>query len=212
MIQRDVLLALIKIAKEQSKKYFIVISNMGTTMFGSVDDPNLFAGVLEELNLDFKIHIDAAFGGFIYPFSNGRKDIGLDNPYIDSITIDAHKMLQAPYGTGIFICKKGLIHNVRTKEAQYVNGMDLTLSGSRSGANAIAVWMILFSYDPHQWFEKISVLLMHTEWFCKQLDMLGIGYYRNPHMNIVTMKSEGIPIELEHAFDLVPEMHDGTNK
>jgi tyrosine decarboxylase/aspartate 1-decarboxylase len=39
------------------------------------------------------------------------------NPKISSITIDAHKMLQAPYGTGIFICRKGLIENVLTKEA-----------------------------------------------------------------------------------------------
>lgn len=63
-------------------------------------------------------------------------------------------MLQAPYGTGIFICRKGLIENVLTKEAQYVEGMDLTLCGSRSGANAIAVWMILFSYGPHKWFKN----------------------------------------------------------
>jgi len=212
MIQREVLFDLIKIAKSEGKKYFIVVSNMATTMFGSVDDPNLFVEVLQELDVDFKIHIDAAFGGFIYPFSKNREEIGLDNPYINSITIDAHKMLQAPYGTGVFICKKGLIHNVLTKEAQYVNGMDLTLSGSRSGANAMAVWMILFSYGPHTWFEKIAVLLMRTKWLCDQLDALSIDYYRNPHMNIVTMKSDGITSEVEDRFDLVPETHDGNNK
>ena len=52
-------------------------------------------------------------------------------------------MLQAPYGTGVYISRKGLIENVLTKEAEYVEGMDLTLCGSRSGANAIAVYMIL---------------------------------------------------------------------
>ena len=212
MIQREVLFDLIKAAKEQGKKHFIVISNMATTMFGSVDDPSLFADVMEELNVNFKIHIDAAFGGFIYPFSKGREDIGLNTPHINSITIDAHKMLQAPYGTGVFICKKGLIQNVLTKEAQYVNGMDLTLCGSRSGANAMAVWMILFSYGPHKWFEKISVLLMRTKWFCDQLDNLNIDYYRHPHMNIVTMKSDNIPVEVEKKYDLVPETHDGNNK
>ena len=212
LIQKNVLFDLIKTAKEQGKKYFIVVSNMATTMFGSVDDPNLFVDVLQELNVDFKIHIDAAFGGFIYPFSKNREEIGLDNPYINSITIDAHKMLQAPYGTGVFICKKGLIQNVLTKEAQYVNGMDLTLSGSRSGANAMAVWMILFSYGPHTWFEKIAVLLMRTKWLCDQLDALNIDYYRHPHMNIVTMKSDGIPVEAEDKFDLVPETHNGNNK
>ena len=87
-------------------------------------------------------------------------------------------MLQSPYGTGICICRKGLIENVLTKEAEYVEGMDLTLCGSRSGANAIAVYMILLTYGPHGWYEKISVLLMRTHWFCKQLDVLNIKYYR----------------------------------
>ena len=135
-------------------------------------DPNLFANVLTDLKVDFKIHIDGAFGGFIYPFSKGDISVGFDNPHISSITIDAHKMLQAPYGTGIFMSRKNLIENVLTKEAQYVNGMDLTLCGSRSGANALAVWMILFSYGPHKWFEKISVLLMRTQWLCEQLNAL----------------------------------------
>ena len=90
--------------------------------------------------------------------------------------------------------------------------MDLTLCGSRSGANALAVWMILFSYGPHTWFEKISVLLMRTKWFCEQLDEMGIEYYRHPKMNIVTMKSDKISQKLEEKFDLVPETHDGKNK
>lgn len=211
-IDRSVLEELIAKAKSEGKKYFIVVSNMATTMFGSVDDPDLYASVLNAFDLEFKIHIDGAFGGFIYPFGTAKEDIGFNNPNISSITIDAHKMLQAPYGTGVFICRKGLIQHVLTEEAQYVNGMDLTLSGSRSGANAMAVWMILFSYGPHKWFEKISVLLMRTQWLCDQLDELGIGYYRHPNMNIVTMKSDKIPAELEDRFDLVPETHDGNNK
>ena len=212
IINKTVLTGLIKDAKEKGKKYFIVVSNMATTMFGSVDDPNIFASVMTDLSVEFKIHIDAAFGGFIYPFSKGGEEINFENEHISSITIDAHKMLQAPYGTGVFICRKGLIQNVLTEEAQYVNGMDLTLCGSRSGSSAVAVWMILFSYGPHKWYEKISVILMRTQWFCDQLDELNIGYYRNPHMNIVTMKSDKISEQVAEKFDLVPETHDGNNQ
>ncbi len=212
LIDKTVLKNHIEIAKTNGKKYFIVVSNMATTMFGSVDDPDLFAEVLSDLEVKFKIHIDGAFGGFIYPFNKERQAIDFSNPHIDSITIDAHKMLQAPYGTGVFLSRKGLINNVLTKEAQYVNGMDLTLCGSRSGANALAVWMILFSYGPHRWFEKINILLMRTNWFCEHLDEMGIDYYRHPKMNIVTMKSEKISKKIEEKFDLVPETHDGNNK
>jgi tyrosine decarboxylase/aspartate 1-decarboxylase len=210
IIDKKVLINYVTTAKENGKKYFIVVSNMATTMFGSVDDPNLFATVLTDLKVDFKIHIDGAFGGFIYPFSKGEISIDFDNQHIDSIAIDAHKMPQAPYGTGIFMCRKNLIENVLTKEAHYVNGMDLTLCGSRSGANALAVWMILFSYGPHKWFEKISIILMRTKWLCEQLDALKIGYYRHANMNIVTMKSKGIPKEIAKKFDLVPDTHNSN--
>jgi glutamate/tyrosine decarboxylase-like PLP-dependent enzyme len=195
----------------EGKKYFMVISNMATTMFGSVDNPDMFAEILTKHNVEFKIHIDGAFGGFIYPISNKKSTINFQNPHISSITIDAHKMLQAPYGTGVFLCRKGLIENVLTKEAQYVDGMDLTIVGSRSGANAIAVWMILFSYGYYGWFEKINTLLLRTEWFCKQLNKLNIEYFRGKYMNIVTIKSKYVPESLALKYGLVPDTHDGIN-
>lgn len=202
----------IKDAQEKGKKYFIVIANMGTTMFGSVDNTDVYTDILQKLGAHFKMHVDAAYGGFIYPFSNPASELHFGSPHVSSLTIDAHKMLQAPYGTGIFICRKGLIENVLTKEAEYVEGMDLTLCGSRSGANAVAVWMILFTYGAHAWFEKISVLQMRTAWLCKQFDLLGIHYFRNPYMNIVTIKSNGISESVAQKFDLVPQKHDPTNK
>jgi len=202
----------IKAALGKGKKYFIVVANMGTTMFGSVDDPTVFTDALKEYQLPFRLHIDGAYGGFVYPFGDFENQINFTNPDITSITIDAHKMLQAPYGTGIFVCRKGLIENVLTSEAKYVEGMDLTLCGSRSGANAVAVWVILTTYGPHKWYEKISVIKMRTNWLCKQLDQLGVTYFREPEMNIVTIRSECVPEELAHKYNLVPQTHDESNQ
>jgi glutamate/tyrosine decarboxylase-like PLP-dependent enzyme len=185
---------------------------MGTTMFGSVDNPEDYIAVFEKLDLHYKLHIDGAYGGFVYPFSNQQSVINFSNPKISSITIDAHKMLQAPYGTGVFICRKGYIENVLTKEAEYVEGMDLTLCGSRSGANAVAVWMILFTYGPNGWFEKVSVLQMRTQFLCNQLDAMQIQYFREPFMNIVTIKAEYIPIKVAEKYGLVPQQHDENNQ
>ena len=197
--------------KKEGKKYFIVVSNMATTMFGSVDNPTVFSDVLLKHNLEFRIHLDGAFGGFVYPINSEKTTVNFSNKYISSITIDAHKMLRSPYGAGIFLCRKGLIKNVLTEEAQYVSGMDLTLSGSRAGVSAIAVWMILFSYGPYGWFEKISVLLMRTQWLCDELDKLAIKYYRHPRMNIVTMHADKISDDLMYKYDLVPETHNGNH-
>ncbi len=204
--------SIVKTATENGKKYFIVISNLATTMFGSVDDPDVYTNILEKLKLPYKLHIDGAYGGFVYPFSNLKSTINFANPRVSSITIDAHKMLQAPYGTGVYLCRKGLIENVLTKEAEYVEGMDLTLCGSRSGANAVAVFMILFTYGPYGWYEKISVLQMRTKWICKQLDLLNIKYFREANMNIVTIHSEYIPHDIALKYDLVPEQHNDQNK
>lgn len=211
-IEKEALEDIIVKAKENGKKYFIIVANMGTTMFGSVDNPDDYTTLLEKHEVDYKLHIDGAYGGFVYPFSNQKSKINFSNSKISSITIDAHKMLQSPYGTGVFICRKGLIENVLTKEAQYVEGMDLTLCGSRSGANAIAVWMILFTYGPYGWFEKISILQMRTLFLCNELDQLNIKYFREPFMNIVTIHSEYIPREIAKKYDLVPEQHNENNK
>ena len=199
-------------AKNKGKKYFIAVSNLGTTMFGSVDNPEVYISALENQQVMYRLHIDGAYGGFVYPFSNRDSGINFNNPKISSITIDAHKMLQAPYGTGIYICRKGLIENTLTKEAEYVEGMDLTLCGSRSGANAVAVWMILFTYGGHGWFEKVSILQMRTQFLCQELNKLGVKYFREPFMNIVTIDSSDLPKTLAEKYRLVPQQHQGDNK
>lgn len=192
-------------AKEAGIKYLIVHLSMGTTIFGSVDDPYSFLEVVKNHFTHYFVHVDAAFGGFIYPFSSPKNDLSFKNPEISSITIDAHKMLQAPYGTGIFLCRKGLIENVQTPEAAYVYGSDFTLCGSRSGANAVSIWMILMTYGAEGWKEEIQKLLNRTQYICNELDSLGVQYYRNPYMNIVTIKAEFLSKELVKKYFLVAD-------
>lgn len=211
-IQEETLDKLVKEAKAKGKKYFIVISNMGTTMFGSVDDPDLYAKVFDDNGVEYKIHVDGAFGGFIYPVDNINCKTDFSNKNVSSITLDGHKMLQAPYGTGIFVCRKNLIHNTLTEEATYIENLDVTISGSRSGANAVAIWMVLCSHGPYGWMEKINKLRNRTEWLCKELDKLGIKYYKEENMNIVTMEEQYVSHEIADKYFLVPEVHNETNK
>ena len=180
---------------------------MMTTMFGSVDIPAYYIQALEEKNLPYFIHVDGAYEGFYYPFSEKGHAMNFRNPKISSITLDAHKMAQAPYGTGIFIVRQKLIQYANTKEASYVEGEDFTLIGSRSGANAAAVWMILFKYGPFGYMEKIFVLQKRTSWMCNQLDKLKTPYFRNPAANIITLKPEGVSAHIAHKYVLVPDNH-----
>lgn len=198
----------IEYQQKNGAKAFIVVANMMTTMFGSVDDPDIYSAVLEKKDLPHFIHVDGAYGGFYFPFSQKDHPLDFRNSKISSVTLDAHKMAQAPYGTGIFIIRKDLIQYANTKEASYVEGEDFTLIGSRSGANAVAVWMILSKYGPFGYMEKIFVLQKRAAWMCEQLDKLNIEYYRHPSSNIITIKSEFLNTDLAHKYGLVPDNHN----
>jgi glutamate/tyrosine decarboxylase-like PLP-dependent enzyme len=206
-IDVDYLNTLVVQKKEEGKKYFIVVVNMMTTMFGSVDDVDNYIDVLDNFDFKYKIHVDGAFGGFFYPFTEAKCKIDFSNPKIDSVTLDAHKMLQAPYGTGIFLIRKEYIKHVTTSSASYVEGEDSTLIGSRSGANAIAIWMILMTYGPYGWDEKIAIFLKRTSWLVERLKNKKIAFYRHEYSNIVTIKSNYYNRDLADEYGLVPEDH-----
>ena len=103
------------------------------------------------------------------------------------------------------------MHYTFTESAKYVSGHDITLVGSRSGANAIAVWMILMTYGPHEWYEKIQTLILRTNWLCKQLDQLNIRYYRNPYSNIVSIYARQFSPEISEKYGLVPDNHESPS-
>jgi tyrosine decarboxylase/aspartate 1-decarboxylase len=195
-------------ALASGKKYFIPVLNLGTTMFGSVDDIDKITNLFNLMKLTYKLHVDAAYGGFIYPFTNTENNYNFNNPYISSIALDAHKMLQAPYGTGIFLTRKNMMNYVRTNKASYVMGSDYTLCGSRSGANAVCVWMILHSHGSSGWLFKMSQLMDRANNVCEKLDELGVEYFRNPSLNIITIKSKYISEQLAKQYLLVPDSYE----
>ena len=210
-LTKESIIAQIGQAKAQGKRFFIVVANMMTTMFGSVDDIDLYIECLKGSKVKFKMHVDGAFGGFYYPFANENNTLNFQNEHVTSVSLDAHKMAQAPYGTGIFIVKKGFMKYVSTQEASYVKGQDSTLIGSRSGANAIAVWMILMKHGPFGWYERIYILQKRATWFCEQLSDQGIDFFRFPSTNIITIKGKSISKTTAEKFGLVPDNHQNPN-
>jgi glutamate/tyrosine decarboxylase-like PLP-dependent enzyme len=200
LILHDVLLA--------GYKYFIVNVNMSTTMFGSVDDINKIVDLLDLFHLNYKIHIDGAYGGFIFPFTNTENPFTFKNKAISSFSIDGHKMLQAPYGTGIFLIRKDFLKYVCTNEAGYVKGKDYTLCGSRSGANAVCVWMILRTHGSIGWSVKMHQLVDRANSICERLNEMGVKYFRHPYLNIVTIDANFMSGELARKYHLVPDNHE----
>lgn len=189
-------------------RYFIIVANLSTTMFGSVDDINMLGDYFYQQGLPFKIHVDAAYGGFIYPFTHPESEYTFKNPYITSITADGHKMLQTPYGTGLFLVRKGYFQYVKTDEANYIPGKDYTLCGSRSGANAISIWMILMIHGSEGWKYKMDTLCDRTERICNRLTRMKVPFFRDPHLNIIALKASYISPALAKKYYLVADSYE----
>ncbi|UKJ06784.1 pyridoxal-dependent decarboxylase [Solitalea lacus] len=195
-------------ARDCGINYFIVVMNLSTTMFGSVDDIDRVAGYFDSTGVEYKVHVDGAYGGFIYPFTNPDSRYTFQNKYITSFTSDGHKMLQTPYGTGLFLIRKGFMEYVCTDEAQYIPGKDYTICGSRSGANAISIWMILMTHGSAGWQYKMESLCDRTSRICSKLDEMGVKYFRNPHINIITIKSGDVSKQLAEKYHLVADSYE----
>ncbi len=81
---------------------FLVVASAGTTNTGAVDPIGEVAAVAraEELWL----HVDGAYGGFFQLTERGRERFdGIEAA--DSITLDPHKGLFLPYGTGALVVR-----------------------------------------------------------------------------------------------------------
>jgi len=207
-MSEEVLREQISQARAKGVKYLVLIANMSTTMFGSVDDLERNLSIIKETDLPYKVHADGAFGGFIYPFTNPHNPLDFSNPEITSITLDAHKMLMAPYGTGMFLIRKGWMHYSATEEAQYVQGLDFTICGSRNGAQAVSIWMILTTHGPNGWRQNIHSLMNETDRLANSLDDLEIEYFRESNMNIIAIKAQYVPKGLPAKYRLVADNFD----
>lgn len=194
-------------AVKKGINYFIVVANMSTVMFGSTDNIEKLCTLFNIHHLNFKLHVDATFGGFMYPFSNNESLYRFTNPAVSSIALDAHRILQAPYGCGVFLARKELVKYVQSPEVTYVKGTDHTLNGSRNGAGAVAIWMILHAYGSGNWATRMSELAEKTNNFSHRLHEAGIAHFHEPNSNVICIRSEFVPAYLASEYYLVPDTH-----
>jgi aromatic-L-amino-acid decarboxylase len=83
---------------------FAVVSSAGTTNTGAVDPLEAIADVCQREGLWH--HIDGAYGAFFYLVEDLRDTLrGL--PRADSLTLDPHKGMFLPYGTGALLVRDG---------------------------------------------------------------------------------------------------------
>jgi tyrosine decarboxylase/aspartate 1-decarboxylase len=125
-----------------------VVGTMGTTATGSVDAlPEILA--LREKH-DFRVHADAAYGGYFVLAQNLGENAARAFARIgeaDSIVIDPHKHGLQPYGCGCVLFRDAAVGRLYKHDSPYtyfssaeLHLGEISLECSRPGAAAAALW------------------------------------------------------------------------
>lgn len=128
-----------------------VVATLGTTAAGRVDPlPEILA--LRE-RYDFRLHVDAAYGGYFTLASNLDAEArgAFDRIHeADSIVIDPHKHGLQPYGCGCVLFRDPGVGRFYQHESPYtyfsspdLHLGEISLECSRPGAAAVALWTTL---------------------------------------------------------------------
>jgi len=125
-----------------------VVATLGTTATGSVDPLAEILALRERY--EFRVHVDAAYGGYFKLASNlgalAEKSFACIAE-ADSIVIDPHKHGLQPYGCGCVLFRDPTVGKLYKHESPYtyfssaeLHLGEISLECSRPGAAAAAVW------------------------------------------------------------------------
>jgi tyrosine decarboxylase/aspartate 1-decarboxylase len=135
-----------------------VVVTLGATAIGSVDPLDRILPLQKKYK--FRIHVDAAYGGYFTLAANLSSDTrtAFDAiPHADSIVIDPHKHGLQPYGCGSVLFRDPAVGRFYKHDSPYTyfSSKDLhlgeiSLECSRAGAAAVALWATqqLLPYTP----------------------------------------------------------------
>ena len=125
-----------------------VVATMGTTATGAVDP--LAAIVDLRRRHDFRIHADAAYGGYFLLADNLADETKLAVEFVReaaSVVIDPHKHGLQPYGCGCVLFRDPSVGRLYRHDSPYtyytsteMHLGEIALECSRPGAAAVALW------------------------------------------------------------------------
>lgn len=117
--------AAIREDRAAGRRPFLLVATAGTTNTGAIDPIAPLADVARAHDLWF--HVDACYGGFFILTERGRGRLrGIERA--DSITLDPHKSLFLPFGTGTLLVRDprrlAAAHSADAGHADYLQDVD----------------------------------------------------------------------------------------
>lgn len=162
---------------------------IGTTFTGQMDpveDINqLLLNIKQEKGWDIPIHVDAASGGFIAPFSNQELKWDFQLEQVRSINVSGHKYGLVYPGIGWLIFKDqsdlpdDLIFNVN-----YLGGLmpNYSLNFSKGSGMIIAQYYNLLRLGKEGYADIVNNMLLNANYLASNLEDLGVFEIVNPEL------------------------------
>ena len=185
---------------------FMLVASAGTTNTGAVDPLQDLAAICAQENL--WLHVDAAYGGFFCLTREGRQTLaGAERA--DSITLDPHKGLFLPYGTGALLVRDGAaLRRAHSVSADYMPPLQKEASGpvydfcehgmelSRS-FRGLRVWLPVKLHGIGPFVRNLEEKLALTRYATGRLRRIsGIEIVAKPQLTIVAFRlvREGLDV------------------
>ncbi len=148
----------------------LVVGVAGSTEYGRVDPIPELAAVAREV--DALVHVDAAWGGFVLPFTD--HEWNFEHAPVDTMTIDPHKMGQAAVPAGGLLAREEALFDELAVDTPYLESTSqATLTGTRSGggvASAVAAMDELWPGGYHAQYDRSQA---NAEWLADALTERG---------------------------------------
>ncbi len=198
---------------------FLLVANAGTTNTGAVDDLEAAADLAAREGL--WLHVDAAYGGFFVLTRQGREALrGMDRA--DSITLDPHKGLGLPYGTGSLLARDPrTLRRANHASADYLQDMQMDeakvdfseLSPELSrDFRGLRVWLPLKLHGAAPFERHLEEKLALARFACAELRRIpGVEIMAEPQLSILAFRLNPGGMGREARNDLNRRFLDAIN-
>ncbi|MFC3957232.1 tyrosine decarboxylase MfnA [Halovivax cerinus] len=148
----------------------LVVGVAGSTEYGRVDPLGELGEIAHEAGA--LLHVDAAWGGFVLPFTDHEWTFA--QAPVDTMTIDPHKMGQAaiPAG-GLLVRDEALLDELAVDTPYLETTSQATLTGTRSGAGVASAVAAMDELWPGGYAAQYDRSQANADWLATRLADLG---------------------------------------
>lgn len=171
---------------------------LGTTYTGEYEDVKAVNDLLEERGMDTSIHVDAASGGFVAPFTVPDLEWDFRLPRVVSINVSGHKYGLVYPGVGWVVWRgaeflpQELVFNINYLGADQSS---FTLNFSKGASQVIGQYYQLIRLGKHGYRAIMSNLTRTADYLSDSLEAMG-------YLIMSKKSGEGLPLV---AFRLAPQ-------